>query len=262
MSDHRDRTGPPHGRQPAAGARAHAGRAVPQQPSPPCWSTACFLIALVPLLWILWTRPQQGRRACSPTRTGGPTPSAASPPAGSAAAPTTRSSGRLLMAFLTARDQRADRASGRPSTWWSTDGGRFARAVELHGRRAHRRALDRRGVVHLRALGHDLRVRPGRLRRLAGPGAADDPGGRPVHRGDAPAGTPRLREASYALGVPRWKTIMRIVVPTAFSGIITGVMLGLARVMGETAPLLILGPYTKLDQHQPVRRHTWPRCRR
>ena len=54
-----------------------------------------------------------------------------------------------------------------------------------------------------------------------------------------------LREASYALGVPKWKTIVKIVLPTAFSGIITGVLLGLARVIGETAPLLILGPYTK-----------------
>jgi len=54
-----------------------------------------------------------------------------------------------------------------------------------------------------------------------------------------------LREASFALGVPQWKTVVRIVLPTAFSGIITGVLLGLARVMGETAPLLILGPYTK-----------------
>ena len=54
-----------------------------------------------------------------------------------------------------------------------------------------------------------------------------------------------LREASYALGVPRWITITKIVLPTAFSGIVTGVLLGLARVMGETAPLLILGPYTK-----------------
>jgi phosphate transport system permease protein len=52
-----------------------------------------------------------------------------------------------------------------------------------------------------------------------------------------------LREASYALGVPKWKTIARIVLPTALGGIVTGVMLGLARVMGETAPLLILGPY-------------------
>jgi phosphate transport system permease protein len=53
-----------------------------------------------------------------------------------------------------------------------------------------------------------------------------------------------LREASYALGVPRWKTIVKVVLPTAFSGIVTGIMLGLARVMGETAPLLILGPYS------------------
>jgi phosphate transport system permease protein len=54
-----------------------------------------------------------------------------------------------------------------------------------------------------------------------------------------------LREASYALGVPKWRTISSVVLPTAFSGIITGVLLGLARVMGETAPLLILGPYSK-----------------
>lgn len=54
-----------------------------------------------------------------------------------------------------------------------------------------------------------------------------------------------LREASYALGVPKWITVVRIVLRTAFSGIVTGALLGLARVMGETAPLLILGPYTK-----------------
>ena len=54
-----------------------------------------------------------------------------------------------------------------------------------------------------------------------------------------------LREGAYALGVPKWVTIVKVVLPTAFSGIITGILLGLARVMGETAPLLILGPYTK-----------------
>jgi phosphate transport system permease protein len=52
-----------------------------------------------------------------------------------------------------------------------------------------------------------------------------------------------LREASYALGVPKWKTIVRIVVPTALSGITTGIVLGIARVAGETAPLLILVGY-------------------
>ncbi|MUM15829.1 phosphate ABC transporter permease PstA [Mycobacterium sp. CBMA271] len=55
-----------------------------------------------------------------------------------------------------------------------------------------------------------------------------------------------LREASFALGVPKWKTIARIVLPTALSGVVTGVMLALARVMGETAPLLVLVGYSKL----------------
>ena len=53
-----------------------------------------------------------------------------------------------------------------------------------------------------------------------------------------------LREASYALGIPKWKTILRVVVPTALTGILTGVMLGIARVAGETAPLLVLSIYT------------------
>jgi phosphate transport system permease protein len=48
-----------------------------------------------------------------------------------------------------------------------------------------------------------------------------------------------LREAAYALGVPKWKTISRVVLPTAFTGIVTGIMLAVARVAGETAPLLL-----------------------
>ena len=54
-----------------------------------------------------------------------------------------------------------------------------------------------------------------------------------------------LREASYALGIPKWKTIVRVVLPTGISGIITGIMLAVARVMGETAPLLILVGYAQ-----------------
>jgi phosphate transport system permease protein len=54
-----------------------------------------------------------------------------------------------------------------------------------------------------------------------------------------------LREASYALGVPKWKTIAKVVIPTGLSGIITGIMLAVARVMGETAPLLILVGYSQ-----------------
>lgn len=47
-----------------------------------------------------------------------------------------------------------------------------------------------------------------------------------------------LREASYALGAPRWKTVVRIVLPTALPGIITGIVLALSRIAGEAAPLL------------------------
>jgi phosphate transport system permease protein len=54
-----------------------------------------------------------------------------------------------------------------------------------------------------------------------------------------------LREASYALGIPKWKTIARVVIPTGLAGIVTGIMLALARVMGETAPLLILVGYSQ-----------------
>ncbi|HEY0448985.1 phosphate ABC transporter permease PstA [Actinophytocola sp.] len=48
-----------------------------------------------------------------------------------------------------------------------------------------------------------------------------------------------LREAAYALGVPKWLTITKVVLRTAAAGIVTGVMLSIARVIGETAPLLI-----------------------
>ena len=48
-----------------------------------------------------------------------------------------------------------------------------------------------------------------------------------------------LREASYALGVPKWLTIGKVVLPTAIAGIATGVTLAIARVIGETAPLLV-----------------------
>lgn len=48
-----------------------------------------------------------------------------------------------------------------------------------------------------------------------------------------------LREAALALGVPRWKTVVSVVLPTAASGITTGIVLAIARVTGETAPLLL-----------------------
>lgn len=64
-----------------------------------------------------------------------------------------------------------------------------------------------------------------------------------------------VREASFGLGIPRWKTILRVVLPTAQAGIITGVMLSVARAGGETAPLLltVLGnQFLNLDLFQPM----------
>ncbi len=47
-----------------------------------------------------------------------------------------------------------------------------------------------------------------------------------------------LREAALALGVPRWRMIMQVVLPTAFTGLLTGILLAVTRAAGETAPLL------------------------
>jgi phosphate transport system permease protein len=60
-----------------------------------------------------------------------------------------------------------------------------------------------------------------------------------------------LREASYALGVPKWLTIVRIVLPTSVAGITTGVMLSISRVIGETAPLLIVAGFTTSMNYNP-----------
>lgn len=53
-----------------------------------------------------------------------------------------------------------------------------------------------------------------------------------------------LREAAYALGVPKWLTILKVVLPTSIAGITTGIMLAISRVIGETAPLLITAGFT------------------
>ncbi|MFI6659666.1 phosphate ABC transporter permease PstA [Streptomyces sp. NPDC050523] len=49
-----------------------------------------------------------------------------------------------------------------------------------------------------------------------------------------------LREASLALGIPKWRTILKVVLPTSIGGIMTGIMLAVARIAGETAPVLLL----------------------
>ncbi|MEW6231449.1 MAG: phosphate ABC transporter permease PstA [Chloroflexota bacterium] len=70
-----------------------------------------------------------------------------------------------------------------------------------------------------------------------------------------------LREASLALGAPEWKTSLAVMLPAALNGVITGVMLGVARVAGETAPLLFTSfgnPFwsTRLDQPMAALPHT------
>ncbi|WP_426516109.1 phosphate ABC transporter permease PstA [Diaminobutyricibacter sp. McL0618] len=60
-----------------------------------------------------------------------------------------------------------------------------------------------------------------------------------------------LREASYALGVPKWLTVLKIVLPTSIAGLTTGIMLAIARVIGETAPLLIVCGFTTSMNYDP-----------
>lgn len=61
-----------------------------------------------------------------------------------------------------------------------------------------------------------------------------------------------LREASYALGVTKWRTIVKIVLPTSISGIVSGVILAIARVIGETAPLLVTMGLTDVMVTNPM----------
>lgn len=64
-----------------------------------------------------------------------------------------------------------------------------------------------------------------------------------------------IREASLALGIPQWRTLLRVVLPTAAGGIVAGIMVGLARIAGETAPLLFtaLGNrFWNWDPLQPI----------
>jgi len=64
-----------------------------------------------------------------------------------------------------------------------------------------------------------------------------------------------LREGALALGLPRWRVVVSVVLPTATGGVITGVMLAVARVAGETAPLLFTAfgnPFWNLNINQPI----------
>lgn len=61
-----------------------------------------------------------------------------------------------------------------------------------------------------------------------------------------------LREASYALGSSQWRTVWNVVLPTARPGLATAIVLGMARGIGETAPVLIVAGYTKEFNFNPL----------
>ena len=64
-----------------------------------------------------------------------------------------------------------------------------------------------------------------------------------------------LREGSLALGAPEWKTSLQVLLPAALNGVITGIMLGVARVAGEAAPMIFTAfgnPFMSADPNQPI----------
>jgi phosphate transport system permease protein len=64
-----------------------------------------------------------------------------------------------------------------------------------------------------------------------------------------------IREAAFALGMPFHRVILKVIIPCGFSGILSGVMLSVARIAGETAPLLFTAfgnPYINADVRKPM----------
>ncbi|MEN3323561.1 phosphate ABC transporter permease PstA [Mariniflexile soesokkakense] len=79
--------------------------------------------------------------------------------------------------------------------------------------------------------------------------------------------SPSLKEASFALGASKWQTIQRVIIPSSFGGILTGIILSLSRAIGETAPLIVVGamayvpfiPHSLFDTFSvlPMQIFTW-----
>jgi hypothetical protein len=98
-------------------------------------------------------------------------------------------------------------------------------------------AVDRAGPVRLHLRDADRRQLLGAGRR-DGTGLHRAAGGGAHHRRDAALVPVQMREAALSLGVPQWKVTMQVLYRSALPGIVTGVLLALARISGETAPLL------------------------
>ena len=92
---------------------------------------------------------------------------------------------------------------------------------------------------------------PDGLRRRGRAVAADDPARRALLRGDAQAGAERAARGVVRARRAKWRTIIKVVLPTALAGIVTGVTIAIARVIGETAPLLIIAGATDSTNLNP-----------
>ena len=129
---------------------------------------------------------------------------------------------------------------------------RVAGAAGAHDRRRDERdPVDRRRPLHLRRGHRAVSLAPRRIHRRArvvGADAADRHPHREVVLRLVPGG---LREASLALGSTEWRTTRHVVLPTSQSGVVTAVILGVARVIGETAPLLLTLGATKVFNDNP-----------
>ncbi|MCF6181548.1 phosphate ABC transporter permease PstA [Lutibacter sp.] len=76
-----------------------------------------------------------------------------------------------------------------------------------------------------------------------------------------------LKEASFALGASKWQTIQKVILPSSFGGILTGIILAMSRAIGETAPLIVVGamayvpfiPHSLFDSFSvlPMQIFTW-----
>ena len=124
----------------------------------------------------------------------------------------------------------------------------------VRGRHAQRRAVDRHRRVRLRHRGPAV---PAVLcdRRRVRARHHDDPADHADHRGTAAAGASDLKEGALALGATRARAVFTVVLPAALPGIITGILLALARISGETAPLLFTAfnnQYFSTDLRQPI----------
>ena len=168
--------------------------------------TLSFAIAMIPLVWVIYTVMAKGIGAVTSSTWWSNSQAGVLPEEGRRCVPRDlrhAAAGRHRRGALGSLGRHGRDVSGRVRS------GPVRQDHYVHGRHPRRGALDRGRALHLRAVDCDAGIRAVRLRRFAGIGVADAPRRRTQHRGDAAARTDELREASYALGIPKWKTILR-----------------------------------------------------